>query len=318
VPPPRRRPATPPPRRPKVAGLHRRLEHDQPEDQPVSGTLEATGNAENAENAENTARTESTARTDGTVAAGPVESVIAEQPELEPEPAPRRRRPTPKRRDEGTAVGAVAADTLVEEPAPLSRDAGPVAEPEDLEPEPEAGAEDTFEDDAERAPNYTLPIALLVVALLLGGLAYWFAQQLSDARVGGGNDALSDVNATKDLVGAAQQSVAGVLSYKFDDMAGSTARAKQFLDGEAVGQYEASMKALEKEIQDQKLQVVVNPVSIGVVRLAGDDARVLVFADQIGARADNQPSGGPTQFAMDMHRTNGKWKVVKLDFFETR
>lgn len=267
----------------------------------------------------------------------PVEDTVApEAPELdvpvigeEPEPKARRRRPTPKRRDTGTVVDSVdSADSTVavEEPAPVKhRD-------QDEAPEPDATAdsEDTTEptwretvkqapdDSDERAPSYKLPIALLVLALFLGGLAYWFGQQLSDARVGSGNDALSDVNATKDVVGAAQQAASSVLSYKFDDMAGSTARAKEYLEGEAVGQYDASMKALEKEIQDQKLQVVVNPVSVGVVRLAGDDARVLVFADQIGARADKQPAGGPTQFALDMHRTNGKWKIVKLDFFEQR
>jgi Mce-associated membrane protein len=260
---------------------------------------------------------------------GTLEPIEAEAPELDvpvigaaPQPEVRRRRPAPKRRDLGEPIepGIFHDPDTADDATPAVQE--PPARHRKQDPEPEADeASDDSGEPAEttgRAPNYTLPIALLVVALLLGGLAYWFAQQLSDARVGTGNDALSDVNATKDVVGAAQQAVAGVLSYKFDDMAGSTARAKEYLDGEAVGQYDASMKALEKEIQDQKLQVVVNPVSVGVVWLAGDDARVLVFADQIGARADKQPSGGPTQFAMDMHRTNGKWKIVKLDFFENR
>jgi Mce-associated membrane protein len=248
--------------------------------------------------------------------------VIGEEPK--PEPVPNgRRRPSAKRRDSGTVV---TERTGVEEPeqreqASIFLTPKQPEEPEfDTEFDTDSGSleAEIEEEQAPRPANLTLPIALVVVALLLGGLAFWFAQQLSDARAGSGNNALSDVNATKDVVGAAQQAVTSVLSYKFDDMQTSTTRAKEYLDGEAVGQYDASMKALEKEIQDQKLQVVVNPVSVGVVRMAGDDARVLVFADQIGARADKQPSGGPTQFAMDMHRTGGKWKIVKLDFFENR
>jgi Mce-associated membrane protein len=244
--------------------------------------------------------------------------VIGEEPKPEPV-ANGRPRPSAKRRDSGMVV---TERTGVEETKHRKQD--PILPAPDQAGEPEFDASsgslevEIAEEEAPQPANLTLPVALVVVALLLGGLAFWFAQQLSDARVGSGNDALSDVNATKDVVGVAQQAVTSVLSYKFDDMQNSTTRAKEYLDGEAVGQYDASMKALEKEIQDQKLQVVVNPVSVGVVRMAGDDARVLVFADQIGARADKQPSGGPTQFAMDMHRAGGKWKIVKLDFFENR
>jgi Mce-associated membrane protein len=167
-----------------------------------------------------------------------------------------------------------------------------------------------------KQPNLLLPIGLVVLALLIAGLGWWFTTKNSQAQVGSGNNALADVNATKDVVGAAQQAVSGVLSYKFDEMDQAATRAKQYLAGAAVEQYDKSMQALSSQIQSQKLQVTVNPVSVGVVRLNGDDARVLVFADQIGVRTDKQPAGGPTQFAMDMHRTDGKWKIVKLDFFD--
>jgi Mce-associated membrane protein len=287
-----------------VAGLHRRTDQDEL--------------AETAETVDIEAADADTAAEDAAQTPDLDVPVIGEDPKPEPV-ANGRPKPSAKRRDSGTVV---TGRTGIDEPKHRQQD--PVLpapeQAEDAEPDTISGSLEV-EDVEEQAPqpaNLTLPIALVVVALLLGGLAYWFAQQLSDARVGSGNAALSDVNATKDVVGAAQQAVTSVLSYKFDDMQNSTARAKEYLDGEAVGQYEASMKALEKEIQDQKLQVLVNPVSVGVVRMAGDDARVLVFADQIGTRADKQPSGGPTQFAMDMHRTAGKWKIVKLDFFENR
>jgi Mce-associated membrane protein len=305
-----------------VAGLHRRPDQDE---------LTETVDTEPVDTAPAGAETADAGIGTGTVAAEPVkaEPDDTDTPDLdvpvigaEAKPAPvanGRPRPSAKRRDAGTVVTDRAG---IDEPKHRKQDAvlaapEPADEPE-LDTDSDSLEAGTTEEEAPQPPNLTLPIALVVVALLLGGLAFWFAQQLSDARVGSGNAALADVNATKDVAGAAKQAVTSVLSYKFDDMQNSTNRAKEYLDGEAVGQYEASMKALEKEIQDQKLQVVVNPVNVGVVRLAGDDARVLVFADQIGARADKQPSGGPTQFAMDMHRTGGKWKIVKLDFFENR
>ncbi|RSM75393.1 hypothetical protein DMH04_38640 [Kibdelosporangium aridum] len=213
----------------------------------------------------------------------------------------------------------------VEEPAPRERRRAARAQDPAPEEEPAAAvivvtgtSESEDQEPAEPQPlNLVIPAVLVVVALLVAGLGVFFMQQLSDARIGAGNEVLSDANTTKDVVGAANTAVVSVLSYKFDDMPGATARAKEYLAGEAVDQYDKSMKALETEIQTQKLQVVVNPVSVGVVSLTGDEARVLVFADQIGTRADKQPSGGPTQFAMNMQRVDGKWKIVKLDFFET-
>jgi Mce-associated membrane protein len=302
-----------------VAGLHRRTD-ELPETTDTETTDTETTDTGTTDTGTADVEAVETADAETDVAETPDLDVPVIGEEPKPEPVPNGRpRPSAKRRDSGTAVTERVG---VDEPEHRKRASIFLTPKQAEEPEFEAdsGSLEAEIDEAEapQPANLTLPIVLVVVALLLGGLAFWFAQQLSDARVGSGNNALSDVNATKDVVGAAQQAVTSVLSYKFDDMQSSTTRAKEYLDGEAVGQYDASMKALEKEIQDQKLQVVVNPVSVGVVRMAGDDARVLVFADQIGARADKQPSGGPTQFAMDMHRTGGKWKIVKLDFFENR
>jgi Mce-associated membrane protein len=285
VPPPRRRPATPAARRPKVAGQNRRS--DVPEEAPaVSELLDLA---------------------EPIVEEPVAEEQVAEDPVLDGpvigEPANGQVKPAQKRRDNGTVAS----------PRPRHR----LRDPEPVLVEPAADDdEEPLLDPEPESPNLWLPIALVVVALLVAGLGYWFSVKAADARVGSGNTSQVDVNGTKDLVGAAQQAVAGVLSYKFDEMDKSTAQAKQYLSGEAVSQYDKSMQALAAEIQKQQLQVAVNPVKVGVVRMNGDDARVLIFADQIGVRADKQPSGGPTQFAMDMHRTDGKWKIVKLDFFD--
>lgn len=291
MPPPRRRPATPPARRPKVAGLHRRTDQqEQPEQEEATPALDVPVIGEETPPAE-----QPTPRERRRAARG-------QEPDEEPTPRERRR--------------AVRGQDPVPEEEPVSTvtlASGTISEPEtdeDVRQEPE--------EPASPGPlNLVIPAVLVVVALLLGGLGFFFMQKLSDARIGAGNEVLSDANTTKDVVGAANTAVVSVLSYKFDDMAGATARAKEYLAGEAIDQYDKSMKALETEIQTQKLQVVVNPVSVGVVSLTGDEARVLVFADQIGTRADKQPSGGPTQFAMNMQRVDGKWKIVKLDFFET-
>jgi Mce-associated membrane protein len=231
--------------------------------------------------------------------------VIGEDRPRDPKP-----RPTPKSRDSGFEIPELSRAER------RKQEAQPIVPPPTVETEPDV-ATALVQEPPERQPSFMLPLVLVMVALVVAGIGWWFTLKYSDARVGSGNAALVDVNGTKDLVGAAQQAVTGVLSYKYDEMDKASAQAKQYLSGEAVEQYDKSMQALAGDIQKQKLQVTVTPVSVGVVRLNGDDARVLVFADQIGARADNQqPSGGPTQFAMDMHRADGKWKIVKLDFYD--
>nr|WP_157527549.1 hypothetical protein [Kibdelosporangium sp. MJ126-NF4]CEL15129.1 putative integral membrane protein [Kibdelosporangium sp. MJ126-NF4]CTQ93275.1 putative integral membrane protein [Kibdelosporangium sp. MJ126-NF4] len=329
MPPPRRRPATPPTRRPKVAGLHRRADHaddthtsDVDLETPAApeSTFDVPVIGEQPTNGHHTEKSP--------------ERTPEKAAEQEVKPTPRRRVTVPRKQDPKPE----AAKPETAEPEAVTTEAEPQATT-DTEPEATAEAEATqapaeAELEAEAAPELVeqeqaasgadqpeqqkllIPAILVVVALLLGGLGYWFTQNLSDARTGLGNDALADVNATKDIVGAANTAVTAVLSYKFDDMPGAAQRAKEYLVGEAVEQYDKSMKALENDIRTQQLQVVVTPVSVGVVRFSGDEARVLVYADQVGTRADKQPSGGPTQFAMDMRFTGGKWRIVKLDFFE--
>jgi Mce-associated membrane protein len=303
VPPPRRRPATPPPRRPKVAGLNRPAATPEPEvadtpdlDVPVIGEAEPTS------------RPTPKQRDTGTVTDEPGPRVRPSRRRRAQDPAPATDEPT------GSTDSTEPVDST--DSTESNADKGSVTGTID-ETDTDESVGETVEEDRQQ-PKFLLPMVFVVVALLLGGLAWFFAVKAADARVGSGNTALVDVNGSKDVVGAAQQAVTSVLSYKYDDMAKAKERAQLYLSGEAVDQYAKSMDALAGQIQQQKLQVTVNPVSVGVVRLQGDDARVLVFADQIGVRGDqqNQPSGGPTQFAMDMHRADGKWKIVKLDFFD--
>jgi hypothetical protein len=223
-----------------VAGLHRRPDQDELTETVDTEPVQAEpAGAEPADAGIGT----------GTVAAEPVKAEPgddADTPDLDvpvigaeakPEPvANGRPRPSAKRRDAGTVVTDRAG---IDEPKHRKQDAvlaapEPADEPE-LDTDSDSLEAGTTEEEAPQPPNLTLPIALVVVALLLGGLAFWFAQQLSDARVGSGNAALADVNATKDVAGAAKQAVTSVLSYKFDDMQNSTNRAKEYLDGEAVG-----------------------------------------------------------------------------------
>lgn len=326
MPPPRRRPATPPPRRPKVAGLNRPAPTPEPEvgdtsdlDVPVIGESEPKSRP-TPEQRDTGAATDEPGAGEPEPRARLFLQGRVRQPEPgTDEPGPRIR---PSRRRRAQDPEPAEVDETVEANADKGSVAGTIDD-SDSDADTETGTDSESDESGEedrRQPRFLLPMVFVVVALLLGGLAWFFALKAADARVGSGNAALVDVNGTKDVVGAAQQAVTSVLSYKYDDMAKARERAQLYLSGEAVDQYAKSMDALAGQIQQQKLQVTVNPVSVGVVRLQGDDARVLVFADQIGVRGDqqNQPSGGPTQFAMDMHWADGKWKIVKLDFFDGR
>jgi len=161
-----------------------------------------------------------------------------------------------------------------------------------------------------------LAIVLAVVAAVLAGLAVWFRTQANAAGAGVDNVALTDGVTTSEVVGQVRDAVNTLFSYGYTDLARTTEAAKGLLVGDAVREYDQLIQKFSQDIESQRLQVTVKTVNIGVVELVGDTARVLVFADQVAVRADAPPTGGPTQFAVNVRREDGRWKIVDFDFFD--
>src|SRR5437588_8245061 len=84
-----------------------------------------------------------------------------------------------------------------------------------------------------------LPIALGVVAVLLGGLAFWFAEEASGLHgaPAARNAALTDTARTREVKGKVNDAVNALFSYDYADASRTEQAAKGLLTGKAVGQF---------------------------------------------------------------------------------
>ncbi|HEU5469584.1 MAG TPA: hypothetical protein VFV67_02945 [Actinophytocola sp.] len=291
MPPTRRHPRTPtpPPRRPRVAGLRR------PADPQRTAPADAPDPAEPA-------------TPDPVDAADPaieetlvVGSVIGDdtddrEPEDDDLAAPKPRpRPAGKRRDAGTT------------------------QPDDLaEAEAEAGTayQDLAEPVPRRASPYALAIVLVVVAVLAAGLAVWFRGEANSARESAdvNNAALTDPAAASELVAQLRGALEQVLSYNYTDLERTANAAREHLAGKAPCEYEQLFGEVRKLAPEQKIVVSAQVREIGLVRLEGDRAVLLAFVDQRSTRADqNQTAVSGAQFNVNAERQDGRWKITGFD-----
>ncbi|MEU3626530.1 hypothetical protein [Amycolatopsis coloradensis] len=187
-----------------------------------------------------------------------------------------------------------------------------------LEPSPEA-EEEVAEPAEEAADEAVEPVrrrALLVfgaVAVVMAGLAGWFAIEARDATaVLTHNTALTDVATTAEVSDQVGKALGTVFSYRHDDPAKSEQAAKEVLTGQALGQYDQLFAQVRSLAAEQKLVVTSTPVVSGVKILDGDRASLLVFLDQTGVRGDGQRSTGAAQLSVTAERAEGRWRVTTL------
>ncbi len=151
------------------------------------------------------------------------------------------------------------------------------------------------------------------VALVMAGLAGWFAIEARDATaVLTHNTALTDVATTAEVSDQIGKALGTVFSYRYDDPAKSEKAAKEVLTGSALGQYDQLFAQVRGLATEQKLVVTSTPVVSGVKVLDGDRASLLVFLDQTGVRGDGQRSSGAAQLSVTAERSDGRWRVTAL------
>ncbi|MFJ8912540.1 hypothetical protein [Amycolatopsis sp. NPDC102389] len=151
------------------------------------------------------------------------------------------------------------------------------------------------------------------VALVMAGLAGWFAIEARDATaVLTHNTALTDVATTAEVSDQIGKALGTVFSYRYDDPAKSEQAAKAVLTGPALGQYDQLFAQVRGIAAEQKLVVTSTAVVSGVKVLDGDRASLLVFLDQTGVRGDGQRSTGAAQLSVSAERAEGKWRVTAL------
>jgi Mce-associated membrane protein len=230
---------------------------------------------------------------------------ITDEPTPTPTPSPKsERRPRPTGRARPKPVATPVAWNEASEPASSDQDF-PVFAGVDV-------------DDAapRRQRTLVLPIALAVVAVLIGGLASWFGVQWSHARNTVANTALVDTAGTAEVSGEVVTAVNTILSYNYTNMQKTENAVGRLLTGKALCQYNLLYKVVKQQAPSQKLVLTTTVQAKGVEMLQGDTARVLLLVQQTDTRAStNQTSTSQSMIAVNTVKQGGAWKISNIDTF---
>lgn len=228
------------------------------------------------------------------------------------------------------AVLGVDQDDHVPSPRPSGkRRATGIRVPQDLAAA-ERGSDDD-DDDAvdERSPeelavaarnrSINLAIALAVVALVFAGLALWFRGEANSLTGGadGTNHAITDSAGTSEVQGKLTVAIEKTLSYNFTALDETAKAVKENLAGNAVCEYDKLFGQLKELAPAQKLVLTTKVRQLGVTRLDGDKADLLVFVDQSTTRTDqNQTTASGAQFGIRAEKIDGAWKITDFDMLD--
>ncbi|GAA3663857.1 Mce-associated membrane protein [Lentzea atacamensis] len=226
--------------------------------------------------------------------------------------------------DEPVEAAEAVVPEAVEEPeelkAPTAVEWTPPAAKQPKQPkpskepkQPEAVKFDPAHYAAAARTGWVLPVALLAVAVLLGGLGTFF---LLKSRSVSYDAALVDSATTSAVNGQVREAVEKSFSYNFADVESTEKAARELLTGKALCQYNAVFGPVKKVAPEQKLVVTVRVVSSAVSSLKDGHATVLVFADQVTTRTtDNQSGGGTAMLRVSAVDSDGRWKIDNMEMF---
>jgi Mce-associated membrane protein len=223
-----------------------------------------------------------------------VEDLPAEDTALEDEEeAPRAPRPTGKRRAAGLT-----------RPANLAK------------AEAEVGTLDAEEQLPPTNPTLVRAVVLGLAVLALTALAIWFRGEASSRTENAdtNNRALTDTATTSEVTGQVRDALEKDLSYNYTDMDSTAKSVKDTIAGRASCEYDQLFGEVKKLAPEQKLVLSTRVREIGVARLEGNEAVLLVFVDQTTTRADqNQTTASGAQFNVHAQRQGDRWKITQFD-----
>lgn len=161
-----------------------------------------------------------------------------------------------------------------------------------------------------------LPAALGVAVVLLGGLAFWFAEEARGlhATPAARNAALTDTARTSEVKGKVNDAVNALFSYDYADASRNEQAVRTLLTGKAVGQWGAMFAQVRTQAPRQKLVLTTTVTDSAVELLDGDRAHLLLFADQRNTAATTkQTTYAAAMLGIDAVRRNGTWKIANID-----
>ncbi|MBM7770365.1 Mce-associated membrane protein [Actinokineospora baliensis] len=195
-------------------------------------------------------------------------------------------RPTGKRRETGTPLPAAA-------------------------PEPAPGV--------KRSGLGTVFVLLGLLTVLFAAAALYFKGQYDSTTSGvdSTNEALVNAALTSEVTGRLTVAVERTLSYSYTDLDANAQAVKETLAGTATCEYDKLFGQVRKLAPEQKLVLTTKVRKIGVTRLAGDRADLLVFVDQSTTRADQgQTTASGAVFGVRAEKLDGAWKITDFDMLD--
>lgn len=236
--------------------------------------------------------------------------------------------------DEGPAAGQVAempgGEAAGEEATDLETADGETTDGE--APEEEAAAaqvvgEDPNGSNSQEQPGETVHkhtgadrrtvltrvlLAVLVVSVLVAG-GFGIALYALANGASTGNAAVADTAATKEVTARVSEAVRTSFTYDYGNPQSTEQEASKVLTGPAIQQYRQLFGQVKQVAPAQKLVFTSTVRTAGVQELRGDTARVLLFVDQQGVRADNnQRRSGSAQLDVTAQRVGNAWKVSDI------
>ncbi|MFF1379725.1 hypothetical protein [Streptomyces sp. NPDC058308] len=199
------------------------------------------------------------------------------------------------------AEGALGVDDAVEADASV-RSGGDAEDDADTEATPAS----------RRRPGVRTPLGLLLAALLLTGGGLLALSDRAEDTPAAANRALTDSERTRRVVGDVSDALAAVFTYTPKDLATTERRARDVLRGEAAEDYRALFGRLRGKVRAQRLSLTTQVVRAGVVELADDRARLLVFLDQRAEREGARATTAAAQLSVTARLAGGHWTVTDI------
>jgi Mce-associated membrane protein len=182
---------------------------------------------------------------------------------------------------------------------------------------------DVAEAPSDRTPGKAIAIVLrlrwpaiaiaLTLALVGVGVVLMLRTHSLRSAPATANRALSDRDATSEVIGQVSTALSKVLSYQYANPAANKQAAAALLSGDAATQYQTLFTALQKKAPGEKLTLIAKVSIAGVKSLRGNTAELLVFLDQSSTRASDEASStAAAMLDVTAVRHGSAWKITEL------
>ncbi|MER6098986.1 hypothetical protein ABT154_24670 [Streptomyces sp. NPDC001728] len=155
-------------------------------------------------------------------------------------------------------------------------------------------------------------LATGVVALLIGGSAFFYGAHQLRSTPSARNQALTDAAATARVGGDVGEGLARIFSYTPARTDAAERSASNVLAGRAARQYEELFARIRASLVEQKLTLSTQAVRTGVIELDGNTARLLVFLDQTSRRDKAAATSAAAQLTVTAEFRGDRWLIVDI------